>query len=82
MAEVVLFSAFTVPPNPDGAGMYSCLPEDLIENFNRAMRYSRRAGVHCRTYLFWGAEYWLLRQAAGDSRYLDAFARVLAEHRT
>lgn len=73
------WEAVTVPPSPDGAGMYSCLPEHVIENFNRAMRYSAGAGVHCMTYLFWGVEYWLLRRAAGDPRYLDAFARVLTE---
>jgi hypothetical protein len=30
-------------------------------------------------YLFWGAEYWLLRAQGGDPRYVDAFARVLSE---
>jgi beta-galactosidase GanA len=74
------WEAVTVPPNPDNAGMYSCLPEDVIGNYNRAMRCSARAGVGCAAYLFWGAEYWLLRRAGGDSRYLDAFARVLTEH--
>ena len=28
-------------------------------------------------YLFWGAEYWLLRERQGDPRYLRAFSRVL-----
>ena len=28
-------------------------------------------------YLFWGAEYWLLRDLRGDPSYLGAFARVL-----
>jgi Beta-galactosidase len=74
------WEAVTVPPNPDNAAVYSCLPEDVIGNFNRAMRYSKQAGVTCAAYLFWGAEYWLLRKAGGDPRYLDAFARVLAEH--
>jgi hypothetical protein len=70
----------TVPPNPYNAGMYSCLPEDVIGNYNRAMVYSAQAGVACAAYLFWGAEYWLLRRAGGDSRYLDAFSRVLTGH--
>ena len=74
------WEAVTVPPNPDNAGMYSCLPEDVIGNYNRAMRYSAQAGVACAAYLFWGAEYWLLRRAGGDFRYLDAFARVLTDH--
>lgn len=72
------WEAVTVPPNPGAAAMYSCLPEDVIVNYNRAIEYSAQAGVTCAAYLFWGAEYWLLRRAGGDSRYLDAFARVLA----
>jgi hypothetical protein len=28
-------------------------------------------------YLFWGAEYWVLREQSGDARYMRAFARVL-----
>jgi hypothetical protein len=74
------WEAVTVPPNPENAAMYSCLPEDVITNYNQAMHYTERAGVACAGYLFWGAEYWLLRRSGGDSRYLDAFARVLAEH--
>ena len=31
------------------------------------------------SYLFWGAEYWLLRDRQGDPSYLRAFARVLDE---
>ena len=72
------WEAVTVPPSRPDSGMYSCLPEDVIGTYNRAAHYCLRAGVTCAAYLFWGAEYWLLRQASGDSRYLDAFARVLA----
>lgn len=75
------WETITVPPNPDRAGMYSCLPEDVIDNYNRAIRYAARSGLACKAYLFWGAEYWLLRQASGDPRYLDTFARVLKCHR-
>lgn len=74
------WEAVTVPPNPEDAAMYSCLPEDVIGNYNRAMRYAQAAGVTCEAYLFWGAEYWLARQAGGDARYLDAFARILSEN--
>jgi hypothetical protein len=35
-------------------------------------------GPALEAYLFWGAEYWVLRQQQGDPRYLQAFARVLA----
>lgn len=74
------WEAVTVPPSPDNAAMYSCSPEDVIETFNRAMRHSKEAGLVFAAYMLWGAEYWLLRRAGGDSRYLEAFARVLAEH--
>jgi hypothetical protein len=64
----------TTPPNPADRGMYSCLPEHVIENYNQAVRWDHRSWA----YLFWGAEYWLRRQKDGDGRYLDAFRRVLA----
>jgi hypothetical protein len=57
--------------------MYSCLPEHVIGNYNRWMGWSRQAGVTLEAYLFWGAEYWMLRQQSGDPSYLGAFARVL-----
>jgi hypothetical protein len=71
------WEAVTVPPNPDGQGMYSCLPETVIENYNLAMRLSKQASLRCAAYLFWGAEYWLLRQRHGDPSYLEAFGRVV-----
>ena len=30
-------------------------------------------------YLFWGAEYWMLRMQSGDPGYLQAFERILAK---
>jgi hypothetical protein len=42
------------------------------------MRRCQRAAAPW-AYLFWGAEYWLPRAQGGDRRYVDAFARVLAE---
>jgi hypothetical protein len=71
------WEARTVPPSPDGRAMYSCPPEDLIANYNRSLSWARRSGVHLDAYLFWGAEYWLLRQRDGDPSYLEAFIRVL-----
>ncbi|GIH16293.1 beta-galactosidase [Rugosimonospora africana] len=71
------WEAVTDPPSPDHAGMYSCLPEHVIGNFNQCMRWSREARSPVSAYLFWGAEYWLLRERGGDSRYLRAFQRVL-----
>jgi hypothetical protein len=67
----------TEPPNPDSRAMSSCPPERLIENYNQCMRWNRDAPARLSAYLFWGAEYWLLRQRDGDPSYLRAFARVL-----
>ena len=41
------------------------------------MRGFRAADTDPWAYLFWGAEYWLLRQQHGDLSYLEAFARIL-----
>lgn len=69
----------TTPPNPNGWGMYSCLPERLIEHYNQCMRWQRQGAPRLYAYLFWGAEYWMLRERCGDPRYLRAFARLLEE---
>lgn len=66
----------TTPPNPDKQGMYSCLPEQVINNYNTCMRWSQQEAP-LYAYLFWGAEYWMLRKQCADSRYLQAFARIL-----
>jgi hypothetical protein len=68
----------TTPPNPPGQGMSSCLPEHVITNYNTWMHWSRQAAP-LFAYLFWGAEYWVLRQQCSDASYLQAFARIL-EH--
>jgi hypothetical protein len=70
------WEAVTTPPNPRGQGMYSCLPEQLIINYNTCMRWSRQEAP-LYAYLFWGAEYWILRKQSGDCSYLQAFARIL-----
>ncbi|HEY4026740.1 MAG TPA: hypothetical protein VGO86_09945, partial [Candidatus Dormibacteraeota bacterium] len=69
----------TTPPNPPERGMYSCLPERLIENYNRCLGWAGRERLPLDAYLFWGAEYWVLRERSGDPRYARAFARVLRE---
>jgi hypothetical protein len=73
------WEAVTNPPSPLNEGMASCLPEQLIENYNQCMSWNEGAPSRLSGYLFWGAEYWLLRQRNGDPRYLRAFARVLEE---
>jgi hypothetical protein len=57
--------------------MYSCPPEQVIGNYNQWLRWSGQAQVALDAYLFWGAEYWMLRAQSGDASYLDAFSRVL-----
>ena len=59
--------------------MYSCRPEDVIGNYSQCLRWTGRAASVMEAYLFWGAEYWLLRDRQGDARYLAAFGRVLDE---
>ncbi len=75
------WEAVTTPPSPPGHAMYSCLPEHVIENFSQCMRWQSQERCAAWAYLFWGAEYWVLRQQQGDPRYLDAFARVLSSGR-
>ncbi|MGI8562880.1 MAG: hypothetical protein ACR2MZ_04875 [Candidatus Dormibacter sp.] len=75
------WEAVTAPPNPADRAMYSCPPERVIENYNRCLRRARRAGIQLEAYLFWGAEYWLLRSLSGDSSYVDAFARIVGDDR-
>ncbi|HUX86889.1 MAG TPA: beta-galactosidase [Chloroflexota bacterium] len=66
----------TVSPNPAEQNMYSCRPEQIIHNYNAWLRWSSRDAA-LYAYLFWGAEYWLLRERSGDLSYLQAFARIL-----
>jgi hypothetical protein len=71
------WEAVTTPPNPRAQGMYSCLPEQVIDTYNQWQRWSRQADFTLDAYVFWGAEYWILRQQSGDPRYLGAFSRIL-----
>ncbi len=67
----------TTPPSVPGRGMFSCLPEHVVGNYNSAMRLGQALPGGLRAYLFWGAEYGLLRRDQGDDSYLRAFSRVL-----
>jgi hypothetical protein len=69
----------TTPPDPRRAGMYSCLPEHVIGNYNQCLRAAAGPPPGLWAYLFWGAEYWVLRDRGGDPSYLRAFERVLLE---
>ncbi len=70
------WETITTPPNPADQGMYSCLPEQVILNYNAWLDQAKQA-VPLYAYLFWGAEYWLLRKQSRDSSYLGAFLRIL-----
>jgi hypothetical protein len=71
------WEAVTTPPNLPGRGMYSCLPEHVIGNYNQCMNWAEQGPAGLYAYLFWGAEYWVLREQSGDASYLGAFARIL-----
>jgi hypothetical protein len=71
------WESVTTPPSPVGKAMFSCPPEDVIGNYNRCLSWAQRNRVRLDAYLFWGAEYWLMRQLRGDPHYLDAFVRLL-----
>lgn len=73
------WEAVTTPPAPSGRHMRSCRAEDVIENYNRFLRRALQARLRLDAYLFWGAEYWLLRERSGDPSYLMAFDRVIGE---
>jgi len=71
------WESVTNPPNPASLAMYSCPPDRVVENYNRCMRLARDSACALEAYLFWGAEYWLLRQKNADPSYLGAFQRIL-----
>lgn len=68
----------TTPPNPKQRAMFSCRADDAIRNYNTAMEWSA-PDAPMYAYLFWGADYWILRNRSGDPSYLQAVARILAE---
>lgn len=70
------WETITTPPNPKRQAMYSCTPEQLMRNYNAAIGWSR-PNEPIYAYLFWGAEYWVLRDKSGDPNYLQAFTRIL-----
>jgi Beta-galactosidase len=73
------WEAVTRPPNPRGEAMWSCTPEQVVANYNTVMSWAALAAFELDAYLFWGAEYWLVRKQSGDPSYLRAFARILEQ---
>ena len=41
------WEAVTTPPNPAAQGMYSCLPEQVIENYNQCLGWGEREASAC-----------------------------------
>jgi len=72
------WEAVTTPPSPQGRAMASCPPERVIENYNRCLAVALESSSPLDAYLFWGAEYWLLRQQGGDISYVGAFERIVS----
>jgi hypothetical protein len=70
------WETITVPPNPNSQAMYSCMPEQIIVNYNTCMGWSEPQ-AELYAYLFWGAEYWMLRKKSSDVSYMRAFERIL-----
>ncbi len=71
------WEAVTIPPNPSGRSMASCTPDLVIRNYNRCLGWAREADFPLDAYIFWGAEYWILREQSGDPRYRQAVLRIL-----
>jgi hypothetical protein len=71
------WEAVTTPPNPINQGMFSCLPEHVISNYNTCLAAQVGQPTSLYAYLFWGAEYWMLRKQGGDASYFRAFERIL-----
>jgi hypothetical protein len=71
------WEAVTRPPDPYRKASYSCPPEKVIDNYNACIRWAREARLTLQGYLFWGAEYWVLRARSGDRSYLGAFEQIL-----
>jgi hypothetical protein len=70
------WEAVTVPSNPQNQAMYSCLPENILSNYNTCMGWFKEQ-TPLYAYLFWGAEYWMLRKQSMDISYLQTFERIL-----
>ena len=70
------WEAVTVPTSPQNQAMFSCMPEHIISNYNTCMGWFGEQNP-LYAYLFWGAEYWLLRRQSMDPSYLQAFVRIL-----
>ena len=73
------WESVTIPPSPGARTAHSCPPERVIQNYNDCLRWAYQSGTGLSAYLFWGAEYWVMRDHQGDGSYLRAFARVLTE---
>jgi hypothetical protein len=76
-AQAEPWEAVTLPPRLSGSVAYSCPPEQIIATYNDWMHAATAASTALEAFLFWGAEYWLVRQLSGDVSYLGAVERIL-----
>ncbi len=67
----------TLPDVKPRFASYSCSPQDIIANYNSWLTLEGHQRLYA--YLFWGAEYWVLRKNSGDTQYLEAFGRVMTD---
>ena len=74
-AEPWELSPLHIPPSPLHRAVYSCTPGEMIALYNTWVESAATQPLYA--YLFWGADYWILRAMQGDTQYLNAFARIL-----
>lgn len=74
-AEPWELSPVHIPPSPRHRALFSCTPSEMITLYNSWAGSAATQPLYA--YLFWGADYWILRAMQGDPEYLNAFARIL-----
>lgn len=74
-AEPWELSPLHIPPSPLRRAVYSCTPGEMIALYNAWAGPAATQALYA--YLFWGADYWILRAMQGDPQYLNAFTRIL-----
>jgi Beta-galactosidase len=74
-AEPWELSPLHIPPSPRHRALFSCTPSEMIALYNAWAGSAASQPLYA--YLFWGADYWILRAMQGDPEYLNAFARIL-----
>src|SRR5262249_13930423 len=55
------WESVTIPPSPHAGAPFSCPPERIVQNCSDWFEWAHRTGIELSAYLFWGAEYWVIR---------------------